>query len=103
MKSKEKGIRFEDCHVGDVLRLKTRCPFVEYYIISEGIAVAIEDKVTARVVHKERDTLDVWVYVNGKKRCATDWGCWLASSSAYREHSFHINVDSKINRKNNYY
>ena len=99
---KEKGIRFEDCHVGDVLRLKTRCPFVEYYIISEGIAVAVEDKVTARVVHKERDTLDVLVYVNGK-RCATDWDCWLASSSAYREHGLHVNVDSKINRKNNYY
>jgi hypothetical protein len=99
---KEKGIRFEDCHVGDVFRLKTRCPFVYYYLISEGIAVAIEDKVTARVVHKERDTLDVMVYVNGK-RCATDWDCWLASSSIYREHSFYLNVDSKINRKNNYY
>lgn len=102
MKTKERGIRFEDCHVGDVLRLKTRCPFVDCYLTSEGIPVTKEDKVTARVVHKERDTLDVMVYVNGK-RCAQYWDCWLASSSAYREHSFHINVDSKINRKNNYY
>lgn len=102
MKTKEREIRFEDCHVGDVLRLKTRCPFVDCYLTSEGIAVAIEDKVTARVVHKERDTLEVVIYVNGK-RCATDLGCWLASSSAFRAHVFHINVDSKINRKNNYY
>ena len=102
MKTKEREIRFEDCHVGDVIKLKTRCPFVDYYLISEGIAVAIEDKVTARGVHKERDTLAVVIYVNGK-RCATDWDCWLASSSVFRAHVFHINVDSKINRKNNYY
>lgn len=102
MKTKEREIRFEDCHVGDVLRLKTRCPFVDYYLISEGIAVAIEDKVTATVVHKVKDTLDVTIRINGK-RCELYWDCWLASSSAYREHSFHINVDSKINRKNNYY
>lgn len=99
---KEREIQFEDCHIGDVLRLKTRCPFVDCYLTSEGIAVAIEDKVTARVVHKERDTLAVVIYVNGK-RCATDLGCWLESSSAFRAHVFHINVDSKINRKNNYY
>lgn len=102
MKTKERGIRFEDCHVGDVLRLKTRCPFVDYYLISEGIAVAIEDKVTATVVHKKRKTLDVIVRVNGK-RCVRYRDCWLASSSVFRAHVFHINVDSKINRKNNYY
>ena len=99
---KERGIRFEDCNVGDVLRLKTRGPFVDFYLISEGIPVAIKDKVTATVVHKGRDTLDVIVHVNGK-RCELYWDCWLASSSAYGEHSFYINVDSKINRKNNYY
>lgn len=102
MKTKEREIRFEDCHVGDVLRLKTRCPFVDYYLTSEGIAVAIEDKVTATVVHKKRNTLDVIVHVNGKTY-APFRDCWLASSSAFREHVFHINVDSKINRKNNYY
>lgn len=102
MKTKERGIRFEDCHVGDVLRLKTRCPFVKHYLTSEGIPVAIEDKVTATVVHKGKDTLDVTVHINGK-RCELYWDCWLASSSAYPVHGFHINVDSKINRKNNYY
>lgn len=102
MKTKEREIRFEDCHVGDVLRLKTRCPFVDFYLTSEGIPVAKEDKVTATVVHKGKNILDVIVHVNGK-RCALYWDCWLASSTAYREHSFHINVDSKINRKNNYY
>lgn len=102
MKTKERGIRFEDCHVGDVLRLKTRCPFVDYYLTSEGIAVAIEDKVTATVVHKKRNILDVIVHINGK-RCLLDWDCWLANNSASLEHVFHINVDSKINRKNNYY
>lgn len=66
MKTKERGIRFEDCHVGDVLRLKTRCPFVEFYLTSEEIPVAKEDKVTATVVHKEKDILDVIVHINGK-------------------------------------
>lgn len=102
MKTKERGIRFEDCHVGNVLRLKTRCPFVDFYLISEGIPVAKEDKVTATVVHKGKNILDVIVHVNGK-RCALNWDCWLASPTAYREHNLHINVDSKINRKNNYY
>lgn len=102
MKTKERGIRFEDCHVGDVLRLKTRCPFVDFYLTSEGIPVAKEDKVTATVVHKVKNTLYVIVHVNGK-RCALYWDCWLASSTAYHEHGFYINVDSKINRKNNYY
>lgn len=102
MKTKEREIRFEDCHVGDVLGLKTRCPFVEFYLTSEEIPVAKEDKVTATVVHKEKDILDVIVHINGK-RCELYWDCWLTSSTAYREHSFHINVDSKINRKNNYY
>lgn len=102
MKTKERGIRFEDCNVGDVLRLKTRCPFVDYYLTSEGIPVAKEDKVTATVVHKRKDTLDVIVHVNGK-RCALYRDCWLASSSVFRAHVFHINVDSKISRKNNYY
>ena len=102
MKTKERGIRFEDCHVGDVLRLKTRCPFVDFYLTSEGIPVAKEDKVTATVVHKGKNILDVIVHVNGK-RCALYRDCWLASATAYREHFLHINVDSKINRKNNYY
>lgn len=102
MKTKERGIRFEDCHVGDVLRLKTRCPFVDFYLTSKGIPVAKEDKVTATVVHKGKNILDVIVHVNGK-RCALYWDCWLASSTAYHEHGFYINVDSKINRKNNYY